>query len=58
MSYSIYDASIVPMARALGNLSKIIDKAVAQAKTDDKPEASLTEAFTLRDGLIAHLAIA
>ncbi|HEX4292962.1 MAG TPA: DUF1993 domain-containing protein [Rhizomicrobium sp.] len=36
MSYTIYDASIVPMARALTNLSKILDKAVAQAKAEDK----------------------
>lgn len=41
MSYSIYDASIVPMTRALTNLSKIIDKAVAQAKAEDKPLADL-----------------
>ena len=41
MSYSIYDASIAPMTRALTNLSKIIDKAVAQAKAEDKPLADL-----------------
>ena len=41
MTYSIYDASIVPMTRALTNLSKIIDKAVAQAKAEDKPLADL-----------------
>ena len=41
MTYSIYDASIAPMTRALTNLSKIIDKAVAQAKAEDKPLADL-----------------
>jgi hypothetical protein len=44
MAYSIYDASIPVMTRALANLSKILDKAVAQAKAQDKPLASLLEA--------------
>ena len=44
MSFSIYDASIPPMIRSLENLSKIIDKAVAQAKTEDKDPKSLLEA--------------
>ena len=44
MSYSIYEASVPVMTRALTNLSKILDKAVAQAKTEDKPLSSLTEA--------------
>ena len=33
MSFSIYDASIPPIIRSLENLTKIIDKAVAQAKS-------------------------
>lgn len=41
MSYSIYEASVVPMTRSLTALSKIIDKAVAQAKAEDKPLADL-----------------
>ena len=44
MSYSIYDASIAPMTRALTNLGKILDKAVAQAKAEDKPLADLLSA--------------
>ena len=44
MSYTIYDASVPVMIRALTNLSKILDKAVAQAKTDDKPLNELIEA--------------
>ena len=47
MSYTIYDASVPVMTRALTNLSKIIDKAVAQAKADDKP------AVRIYDGLLA-----
>jgi hypothetical protein len=42
--FSIYDASIPPMIRMLENLSKILDKAVAQAKAEDIPLASLLEA--------------
>ena len=44
MSFTIYDASIPPMIRSLENLSKIMDKAVAQAKSEDIPLASLIEA--------------
>jgi len=44
MSFTIYDASIVPMTRALNNLSKILDKAAAQAKAEDKPLADLIDA--------------
>jgi len=44
MSYTIYDASVPVMTRALTNLSKILDKAVAQAKAEDKPLAELLEA--------------
>jgi hypothetical protein len=44
MAFTIYDASIPPMIRGLQNLSKILDKAVAQAKTDDIPLATLLEA--------------
>lgn len=36
MSFSIYDASIPPMIRSLENLAKILDKAVAQAKSEDR----------------------
>ena len=44
MSFSIYDASIPPMIRTLQNLSKILDKAVAQAKAKDLALSSLLEA--------------
>ena len=44
MAYTIYDASIPVMTRALTNLSKILDKAVAQAKADDLPLSELLEA--------------
>jgi hypothetical protein len=44
MSYSIYDASIPPMIRMLQNLSKVLDKAVAQAKQRDIPLSTLLEA--------------
>jgi uncharacterized protein len=44
MAYSIYDASIPVMSRALTNLSKILDKATAQAKAENKPLAALLEA--------------
>jgi hypothetical protein len=44
MSFTIYDASIPPMIRALSNLSKIMDKAVAQAKAQDMPLSMLLEA--------------
>ena len=44
MAYTIYDASIVPMIRSLTNLSKILDKAVAQAKSEDIALNTLIEA--------------
>lgn len=44
MSFTIYDASIPPMIRALSNLSKIMDKAVAQAKAQEMPLSTLLEA--------------
>jgi uncharacterized protein len=44
MSYTIYDASVPVMSRSLANLSKILDKAVAQAKAEDKPLSELLEA--------------
>ncbi len=44
MSFSIYDASISPMIRNLESLSKIIDKAAAQAKTEDRDPKTLLEA--------------
>ena len=44
MPFTIYDAAIPPMIRSLENLSKIMDKAVAQAKAEDKPLSSLLEA--------------
>jgi len=44
MSYSIYDASIPPMIRMLENLTKILDKAVAQAKEKNIDLKTLLEA--------------
>ncbi|HEV2561004.1 MAG TPA: DUF1993 domain-containing protein [Rhizomicrobium sp.] len=44
MAFTIYDASIPPMIRTLQNLSKILDKATAQAKTKDLPAANLVDA--------------
>jgi hypothetical protein len=44
MAYSIYDASITPFIRGLENLSKIIAKAVAQAKDEHIELSSLLEA--------------
>ena len=43
MSFTIYDASIPPMIRALESLSKILDKAVAQEKAEDKNPETLLE---------------
>jgi hypothetical protein len=37
MSFTIYDATVPVMIRALSGLSKILDKAVAQAKANDTP---------------------
>jgi hypothetical protein len=44
MAYSIYDASVPVMSRALGNLSKIIDKTVAQATAENRSLAELIDA--------------
>ncbi|HLY06433.1 MAG TPA: DUF1993 domain-containing protein [Rhizomicrobium sp.] len=44
MSYSVYEACIPPMLHFLENLSKILDKAVAQAKARDLPLTELIEA--------------
>ena len=44
MSFSMYDASIPPMIRMLQNLSKILDKAIAQAEADKIAPAALLEA--------------
>jgi hypothetical protein len=44
MSFSVYDACVPPMIRSLQNLSKILDKAVAQAKENDVPFTTLLDA--------------
>jgi hypothetical protein len=44
MSFTIYDASIPPLVHSLQNLSKILDKAVTQAKAQDKDLNALLEA--------------
>jgi len=44
MAYTIYDASVPVLIRSLASLSKILDKAVAQAKADDLPLSELLEA--------------
>jgi hypothetical protein len=44
MAYTIYDASILPMLKFLENLSKILDKAVAQAKSEDRDLQGLLDA--------------
>ncbi|HEY5046654.1 MAG TPA: DUF1993 domain-containing protein [Rhizomicrobium sp.] len=44
MAFSIYDASIPPMIRSFENLSKILDKAVAQSKGEDKDANALLDA--------------
>lgn len=44
MSFTIYDASVPPLIRGLENLSKILDKAVAQAKSEDRDLTALLEA--------------
>ncbi len=49
MAYSIYDASVPVMLRGLTNLSKILDKAAAQAKSEDKPLSDLTGATLAAD---------
>ena len=44
MSFSVYEASVAPMIRGLENLSKILDKAVVQAKSEDRDLNTLLEA--------------
>jgi len=44
MPFTIYDATIPTMLRSLGSLSKILDKAVAQAKSQDIKLSDLLEA--------------
>jgi hypothetical protein len=44
MAFTIYDASIPPMIRMLQSISKIMDKAVAQAKSEDRDLSSLLDA--------------
>jgi hypothetical protein len=49
MSFTIYDASIPTMTRMLGNLSKILDKAVAQAETEKSAPSELLESRLASD---------
>jgi len=49
MAYTIYEASVPVMIRALGNLSKILDKAAAQAKAEDKPLTGLIDGKLAED---------
>jgi len=44
MSYSVYEACIPSMIRFLENLSKILDKAVAQANARNMPLSDMIEA--------------
>lgn len=44
MSFSIYDASVPVLVRGLANLSKILDKALAQATAENTPLQRLIEA--------------
>ena len=44
MSFSIYDAAMPPMIHMLENLSRILDKTVAQAETDNISLDALLEA--------------
>lgn len=44
MSFTIYEASLPPLIRGLETLSKILDKAVAQAKSEDRDLNTLLEA--------------
>lgn len=44
MAFTIFDASIPPLIRGLENLSRILDKAVAQAKSEDRDLNTLLEA--------------
>ncbi|HEX2592432.1 MAG TPA: DUF1993 domain-containing protein [Rhizomicrobium sp.] len=44
MAYTMYDATVPTITRALTNLSKILDKAAAQAKAEGRSESELLEA--------------
>ena len=44
MSFSVYEAAISPMIRFFDNLSKLLDKAVAQANARNMPLSDLLEA--------------
>ena len=44
MSFTLYEATIPPMIHFFGSLSKILDKAVQQAKERDMPLSELLEA--------------
>lgn len=44
MAFTVFESSIPPMIRALENLSGILEKAVAQAKAEDKNLDELLEA--------------
>jgi hypothetical protein len=44
MSFTIYDATMPPMIRFLENLSKFLDKAATQAKTEDRDLQTLLDA--------------
>lgn len=44
MPFTVYEALIPPMVRGLENLSRILEKAVAQAKSEDKDLNVLLEA--------------
>jgi hypothetical protein len=43
MSFSVYEACIPPMIQFLGNLAKILDKAVTQANAQKMPLSDLLE---------------
>ncbi|HEY1708089.1 MAG TPA: DUF1993 domain-containing protein [Rhizomicrobium sp.] len=49
MAYTIYDASVPVMTRALTNLSNILDKAAAQAKSEDRAASELIGAQLAAD---------
>jgi uncharacterized protein len=51
MSFSMYEASIPPMIRTLQNLSKILDKAVAQAEAEKIDLSTLLDARLAPDML-------
>ena len=49
MAFTVYDASVPPLIRLLQNLSRIMDKAVAQAKQKDMPLSNLLDARLAAD---------